>query len=160
MRAASAVIASLALLACTAAQDRLADPGSDIALLEAVYRHQMANNASSQSRGSPLYCLARDGRERRDPPPALLARFVSGAPKVLPFSACRIDQRSSLVTDPVTHATGLILSISDIRCRSAYYCKVAGGYYEANQSASGNTYTVEKKAGRWLVTDDRLDMIS
>jgi hypothetical protein len=37
---------------------------------------------------------------------------------------------------------------------------VEGGYYEGNLSSSGNFYRVERKAGVWVVTDDKVQWVS
>ena len=38
--------------------------------------------------------------------------------------------------------------------------EVSGGYYEAGLSSSGNTYIVELKEGKWVVTGDTMHWIS
>jgi hypothetical protein len=163
MRRAVVLGANLFAAACAGVQDAQVDPASDLALLEPVYRHQMAGNASSKPNFSPLNCLKRVAEGQNvDPPVALMERFGGANSKVLPASSCKVGDgvAGSSVTDPSSRLAGLILIIGDIRCPSATRCVVDGSYYEANQSASGNTYTAEKKAGRWVVTGDRINVIS
>jgi hypothetical protein len=164
MRRPAAVVGACLLgAACATGALPKSDASSDLGLLEAVYRHQMGQNASSKPRFSPLYCLRHIvGGQVADPPPELLERFGGGPSKVLPASACQKagDADGAIIVDPVSRLEGLILIIGDIRCDRPVRCTVEGGYYEANQSASGNTYTAERRAGRWIVTDDRLDLIT
>lgn len=50
--------------------------------------------------------------------------------------------------------------VGEIKWVSEIEVEVAGGYYEANLSASGNTYYLKKKDGKWVVERDEMHWIS
>lgn len=137
---------------------------ADIDLLEAVYRHQIATNASGQQRNAGVYCLEliEPRGVSSDPPPKLMARFAGATPPIVPVSQCRIgsDMDGNRVTHVATGRSGLIVKISSAICPRSAHCVVEGGYYEANLSASGNSYVVERSRGTWQVTRDMLNVIS
>ena len=54
----------------------------------------------------------------------------------------------------------IILRVFSIEWVSEMEVRVRGGYYECGDSASGNTYRVVKKDGKWVVKEDKLDWIS
>lgn len=53
--------------------------------------------------------------------------------------------------DGETGLPGLIFRITEMRWLSDDEVEVDGGYYEASESASGNTYSVVKQGGTWEV---------
>jgi len=64
------------------------------------------------------------------------------------------------VKDKATGKPGLIFTIDSVRCADTSRCEVEGGYYEAGLSASGNTYFLEKRDGKWVVVRDTMHWIS
>ena len=50
--------------------------------------------------------------------------------------------------------------IGSVKCADSSHCEVEGGYYEANESAFGNTYYLEKHNDEWVVVKDVMHWIS
>lgn len=65
-----------------------------------------------------------------------------------------------MVIDKATKQTGLIFVIEAISCANATTCTVGGGYYEANESSSGDDYNLVRVNGRWTVVGDHERWIS
>jgi hypothetical protein len=127
---------------------------------EALYRHQIASNASGGQRNVALLCLGAGPTPDRlsDPPAALLARFAGDKPSVRGISACRWDDTHW--ADRSTGAHALVHYVTGLDCPSAGRCTGRGGYLEGNLSASGNRYELERRNGRWQVTGDVMEWIS
>jgi hypothetical protein len=87
-----------------------------------------------------------------DPPTAVLAliRERLGVP-VLPQSACRRDERTSLVVGDRVTGSGTWLTIGDVGCVSPDRCRATVSYYVANQGAGGREVTAERTASGWRV---------
>lgn len=134
--------------------------GTNLDAAEALYRHQIGNNASGGQRNVALLCLGAGTHPDRlsDPPAGLLARFSRNKPPVKGFSACRWNDIHW--TDRSTGAHAIVHYMTDLTCASATRCTAHGGYLEGNLSASGNRYELERKGGRWQVTADTMEWIS
>jgi len=96
----------------------------------------------------------------KDPSPQLLERFDAHRPPVKPVSASTLEPGTALVLDRETGLSGLIFRITEIRWLSDHEVEVDGGYYEASESASGNTYSVLKRDGAWEVVSVQPHWIS
>lgn len=133
-----------------------ADPDA----VEALYRHQIAHNASGGKLNVALLCLAAgpDGDRLADPPETILARFRGHAPPVKGYSGCRWDDVHW--EDRATGGEAIVHYVTRFSCPSAVRCTAAGGYLEGNMSASGNRYELERSNGRWRVTSDVMEWIS
>lgn len=129
--------------------------GSDD-IREAVFRHLFQKNASGQQGGATVYCLQVEGK--KDPGPALMARFRQHTPPVVPASACTVGPEG--VRETATGKQGLLLRIDEIRKKGANQAEVNGGYFEAGLSASGNLYELSRENGRWVVRKDTMLWIS
>lgn len=81
-------------------------------------------------------------------------RFSEHKPSVRKVSACSAGVDG--VRDKKTGETGLIFRVNSIKWKSLTEVDVEGGYYEAGQSGSGNTYTLKKEKGKWKVTSDKM----
>ena len=127
---------------------------------EALYRHQIGNNASGGQRNVALLCLGAGTHPDRlsDPPAGLLARFSRHDPPVKSFSACRWNDIHW--ADRTTGAHAIVHYVTDLACASPTRCTARGGYLEGNLSASGNRYELERRNGRWQVTADSMEWIS
>lgn len=149
---------------------------------EAVFRHQFRHNASALQQSAKAYYLAfttvdDDPRhepggfenlirrctiailgEERDPSPGLMRRFSGRKPPVRKVSECNADV--SGVTDKRTGEAGLVFRVGRIRSLDKNSVEVLGGYFEGGMSSSVNLYRVERKNGRWRVTNDKLLVIS
>ena len=54
----------------------------------------------------------------------------------------------------------MLFRVDTITWVSETEVKVFGGYDEGYLSSSGNTYTVKKENGKWIVRTDQLEVIS
>jgi hypothetical protein len=126
-------------------------------IAEAVFRYQFGHNASGAQQSAGVYCLDLTGS---DPSAAFLARFGTQRPPVRPASACKTSAREGVV-DIRTGKHGLIFSVRSVTWDGSSDDATAdGGYYEGGLSASGNTYTLKRSAGRWSVVKDVMHWIS
>ena len=154
-------MARLLLLLGAALLTGCSGPASEMNVVEAVFRHQMATNASAlQAR---VLCLKLETMQgSTDPPAELLQRFGGHTAPVRPLSQCHIGNgdEGSQVYDNATGQTGIILSVSAVNCTLFGRCTVKGGHYQANLGASGNIYTLHKRGGRWQVAQERMLWIS
>jgi hypothetical protein len=136
---------------CRAAEETTPPPYdntiSDVQALdiaEATFRYQFLHNASGQQQKAPAYFLTVFGK---DPDAAFLKRFDQHKPPV------------EKGTD-FAERKGLKFRVERIKRVSATKVEVSGGYYEGGLSSSGNTYFVEIKDGKWVVTGDKMHWIS
>lgn len=127
----------------------------DDAIRAAVFRHLFTHNVSGQQTLAEVYCLQVEGE--RDPSPALLEALAAEQPRVRPVSACVAGTDD--VRERATDQRGLVFRVDKIRLRGRR-AVVEGGYFEAGLSASGNTYVVEQRGERWVVTSERLNWIA
>jgi hypothetical protein len=132
--------------ACPGSADRLSQEDD---IREAVFRYQFDHNASGQQRNAQVYCLA-VGDKQGDPSEQLIKRFGDHTPPVRKMSECSTSPVKGVV-EKRTGKRGLVFRVTNIRWISELEVEVAGGYYEAGLSSSGNTYTVTKPHGRWEV---------
>ncbi|HEX8625460.1 MAG TPA: hypothetical protein VF782_10310 [Allosphingosinicella sp.] len=133
---------------------------SNLGAAEALYRHQIGNNASGGQRNVALLCLGAGPKPDRlsDPPARLLARFGGHKPPVKGVSHCRWNDIHW--ADRSTGAHAVVHYVTNLSCVSAARCTARGGYLEGNLSASGNRYELELRNGRWQVTADTMEWIS
>lgn len=122
---------------------------------EAVFRYQFEHNASGQQQKAKVYFLSIGKNE--DPSDAFMARFDKHKPPVKKRSQATGKFE---VIDKQTGERGLIFGVTTIEKLDEDKATVDGGYYEAGLSASGNTYTVERKDNKWVVTKDQMRWIS
>ncbi len=127
-----------------ATYDKALGKAKALDIAEAVFRFQFGNNASGVQRKAPGYYLE---LFKADPDAGFLARFKNNEPPVGKASDFKQGQ-------------GLIFRVDKIKLVGKDRVEVEGGYYEGNLSASGVTFTVERKDGRWTVTNARRSWIS
>lgn len=118
---------------------------ADIA--EAVFRYQFDHNASSIRQGADHYCLALPSE--RSPDAEFLHRFDGNHPPVRRADEC---QRGS--------GHDLFFRVQRLDWRSDTEVWVSGGYWEANLSASRESYRVRFKNGKWVVDGARMEAVS
>lgn len=129
---------------------------------EATFRYQFRRNASGLQQRAAVYFLALrdpDTRQSLDPSEDFLRRFENHRPRVAKMSEAK---RSSIdgVLDPKTGERGLIFNVGKIHWITRDRVTIEGGYYEAGESSSGNTYELRKKDGKWEVVTDTMQWIS
>ena len=117
---------------------------------EAVFRYQFDHNASGRQRNADYFFLT---LAEGDPPQELLERFATEKPPVLPKSLSIYSHREGHKHWEL-EGRGLGFRISSIKWLDANTAEVKGGYLEGGTSASGNVYRVERRDGKWSVTND------
>lgn len=144
---------------------------------EAVFRYQFDHNGSGLKTNAAGYYLEIETTEgaNTDPDDAFLKRFANNKPSVRKRSDARVameeceNQRKDQeipfmsplsqncndfgVIDRRSGRQGLIFYQDSLKRISETKAEVSGGYYEGGESSSGNTYTVEKQNGKWIVTN-------
>lgn len=132
----------------------------ELDIREATFRYQFGKNASGQQKTAKNFYLAiATGDKESDPDDAFMKRFAENKPKVKKLSECHASAQEGVV-DKMTGESGLIFKTGGIRWVSDAEAEIAGGYYEAGLSASGNTYYLKKVSGRWKVIKDVMHWIS
>jgi len=129
---------------------------------EAIFRHQFPKDGGGGQDPLKAYFLSvTDDKTGKsiDPSTAFLKRFAGNQPRVAGDSECKPSAEKG-VLDIKTGERGIIFFVGTIRWISETKVEVGGGYYEGNLSASGNTYTLEKKDGKWVVVNDVMHWIS
>jgi len=105
-------------------------------IAETTFRYQFENNVSGQKQKAPAYFIS---LFRGNPTPEFLKRFAGHKPSVHKRSKFKIGK-------------GLKFYVSSVKQVAKDKVEVYGGYYEGGLSATGNTYVLEKKNGKWTVT--------
>src|SRR5262245_56617521 len=118
-------------------------PADEDEIREAVFRYEFEHNVSAQQQSARVYRLSLG--DRRDPADTFIARFEDHLPPVK-----KVSQGKG----------GLIFTAGSIKQLGRNKVLVEGGYYEGGLSASGNTYTLERSDGKWMVTHDQMRCIS
>ena len=147
-----------ALTGCTAGGDRDAQLDD---IREATFRHQFAKNASGLQQSAKVYFLSviePIKKQRGDPADEFMVRFAGHHPRVAKASTADSSALTG-VQDKQTGEPGLIFHLGGIRWISDDAVEVDGGYYEASESAAGNTYYLAKQNGKWLVERDEMHWI-
>ena len=112
-------------------------------ICEAVLRHQIFHSAAG-GRGTATAYVEVQGH---DPTGAFLARFQGHQPPVMAGGRFFLGR-------------GVLYRIGGIKRTGEDSAEVYGGYYEGNLSASGNTYHIVRKDGKWVVERDEMHWIS
>ncbi|HYW69554.1 MAG TPA: hypothetical protein VE961_00880 [Pyrinomonadaceae bacterium] len=122
---------------------------------EAVFRFQFTHNNSGQQQNANFYFLS-VGKDK-DPDDAFMRRFDQNSPPVKKRSQA---VGNGEVFDKDSGKRGVIFRIARIEQVTEDQALVDGGYFEADLSASGNTYTVERQDHKWMVTKAQMHWIS
>ena len=104
-------------------------------MYEAFFRYLFSNNVSGAQQNAEGYFLKIKGK---DPSPAFLARFKGHSPPIKEASA-------------FVEGEGLEFRIDDCKQIDDDTFEITGGYYEGNLSASGGSYRLTCKNGKWIV---------
>lgn len=126
---------------------------------EAVFRYEFEHNASAAQNKVRYYFISIDDG-KVDPTPQFLARFKDISPRVLPGSAGAQSPLDTRIHHKIDGAKGLSFNVGEIKWIGDDKVEVEGGYFESGLSASGNTYTVERRSGVWTVTENHMWWIS
>jgi hypothetical protein len=123
-------------------------------IAEAVFRYQFAHNASGRQQHAAVYFLS---LRYRSPSKEFMQRFASNTPRVSTVSECTEDDD---IRDLHTDAHGILFRITDIKWVTPTRVEISGGYNEGRFSASGDTYYIEKRDGKWIVVRHKMHWIS
>lgn len=118
--------------------------GDDQEVYEAVFRWQFQHNSSGAQQDATAFFLSIN---KADPSAEFLQRFADHQPPVEPGSRFK-------------KGAGLLFRIDGIEWIDEHNAEVSGGYYEAELSASGNTYRVIRKEDKWVVEGEQMHWIS
>ena len=121
---------------------------------EVVFRYQFEHNQSGLRTNAGAYYLG-VGENASDPSDEFMKRFAADRPPVRKTSASTFVSGRGMV-DKNSGERGLQFRVNSIKWISNEEAEVEGGYYEASESSSVNTYTVKKANGKWTVTKDFL----
>jgi hypothetical protein len=142
-----ALLLALATLGCASLTARR---GQEEDIREAVFRWQFTHHEAGLAHEAKVFFLA-VGEKGGDPPEGLLRRFAGHRPPVRKASASRLVPGNGVV-DRQTGERGLRFRITRIRWVSEEEAVVNGDWFEGGLNASGDTFTVRKRDGRWQVT--------
>jgi hypothetical protein len=147
----TALVAVLVFCGCSSNREVATRLSEEDEIREAVFRYQFEFNASGLGQAANAYFLNVEGN--KDPSAQLLERFGGHRPPVKPVSASMLQPGTAQVLDRESGLPSLIFGITEIRWLSDDEVEVDGGYEEASESGTGNTYRVVKEAGRWEVVE-------
>jgi len=131
--------------------------GQEEDIQEAVFRFQFDNNASGLQQNVKIYFLSL-GEGHKDPSDEFTERFRESPIPVRKVSECTYG--TSGVRDTKTGEVGLIFYVDTITWMSDTEVTVEGGYYEASESATGNTYRLVRNGSQWIATEATMDWIA
>jgi len=139
----------------------------DPQIAAATFRYQFQHNASGLRASAAAYCIgygafgpdADSNKNRTDPPQEVLIALADVVPAVKPYSQCSHTKEQG-VRDKASGKRALIFTLRSMECSEPLKCRVDGGYYEGGESASGNSYFLERRDGKWLVIGDKMHWIS
>ncbi len=144
---------SLSMAGCASSSPATSSPAApshtaaEPEIYEAVFRYQFDHNASGIQKKAAKYCLELPGE--RPPDAAFLQRFAGNQPPVVTADQC--ERRSG---------KNLFFRINRLDWHKETEVWVRGGYFEGNLSASTESYRVQLKDGKWVVTGARMEAIS
>ncbi|MDE0866076.1 MAG: hypothetical protein OSA98_19995 [Rubripirellula sp.] len=113
-------------------------------VLEALFRHQFENNVSGTQQQADSYFLT---VKKTNPSPEFLKRFSGHTPPVRNGSNFAIGKGIEFRIDSW-------IWISDNKV------ELTGGYFAGMLNASGNSYTLVRKDGEWVVKNAQMVVIS
>jgi hypothetical protein len=155
MKIFASFILLLALTSLSPASDKTRESQEDD-IREAVFRYQFG----PRQHGSYNAYYVGIGEKATDPSDKFMMRFAEHRPPVRKYTAWHFVRGSGAV-DNKTGEQGLVFTVaSSIKWISDTQVEVQGGYYENEESASWNTYTLKKDNGKWRVIKDKLEAIS
>jgi hypothetical protein len=156
------VIKMMALACLLAGCGPRAGSTDDVRAIQvAVLEYQFTRNHSGLKDSARVYCVevTDDKFGTADPAPVVIKQLNARNERVRAGSSCSVNA-DSLVVERSSGKQGIMFRIGQLTWESATEAAIEGGYYEANLSASGNTYHVKKVNGAWVVTADELSWIS
>jgi hypothetical protein len=120
------------------------------AILEAVYRYQMAHDVRPSTEAFCL-CAPGDSREGEDPSSDLLRRFAAAPKPVLACSACAVEE--GRVIEKKSGKTALVFYATSFRPLLSRDVEVEGGTRAGRFSSTRLRFRVVRQGTGWTVTD-------
>jgi hypothetical protein len=145
------IVAALIICGCSPNREATTHLSEEDQIRETVFRYQFEFNVSGLGDAANAYFLSVEGD--KDPSAELLERFEGHRPPVKPVSASTLEPGTAQVLDRESSLPGLIFGITEIRRLTDNEVEVDGGYEEASESGSGNTYRVVKRERHWEVVE-------
>jgi len=152
-----AIAVVLVVCACSSSPQVTTQMSEEDQIREAVFWYQFEFNVSGLGKAANAYFLSVEDNE--DPGPQLLEQFSGHRLPVKPVSASTLESGTAQVLDRESGRPGLIFRITEIRWLNDDEAEVDGGYQEASESATGNTYRVVKADDRWEVVECQMLLI-
>lgn len=164
MRALVVFLMAIALAGCMSRSQRILE---ETDIREATYRYQFDHNESCSQHDAHCFCLSMsvsndvaNPTDADDSDDAFIRRFATNQPPVKRVSECEVSWPKGVTDKKTGDGPGLIFVTGRIRWISNTEVDIGGGYYEASESASGNTYRLKKIEGKWKVVKDTMGWIS
>ena len=144
------LVAAAMLGGCAASIVTPAASASDPALLTALF---LDARSIEPQLATDFACAGIENAGIEEDPPATVLAALRDRLKVpvLPQSACRRDETTSLVVGEGATGSGTWLTIGDIGC-AAGRCSATVSYYVANQGAGGRDVTAERTPSGWRIS--------
>ena len=141
----------LALAGCTKSVATAAGGADDPALLTALFLDARSIEARL---AHDFACAGIENAGTEEDPPAMVLNALRQRLKTPVFaqSACRRDERTSLVVAEGASGNGTWLTIGDVACASRRRCSATVSYYVGNQGAGGREVVAERHTAGWRVT--------
>jgi hypothetical protein len=109
---------------------------------EAVFRHQLQKYAPGRPARTTFYLFI----DSHDPSPEFLQRFARQKPPVKKGSRSQPGK-------------GVNLHVENLHWLDEHTALVKGGHADG-KDGSGNRYRVERRAGKWVVVEDVVEVMS
>ncbi|MCC6699545.1 MAG: hypothetical protein IT365_28220 [Candidatus Hydrogenedentes bacterium] len=124
---------------------------------EAVFRFMFDHsNGTAREIGDFFFLQLPDAK---DPSPDFMTRFDGYSPAVAPSSAATASPWTG-VSHKIRGGKGYLFEIQALRWVDDKTVEVDVRFYEDGRSASGSTYRLESKKGKWAVADTAVHWIS
>jgi len=126
---------------------------------EAVFRKLLPD---TKMRYNPdVYFLAlSDEKGLRDPTKAFIVRLKDCKLSIKPQSASKRSERLDQVRDKATDAEGAIVYVEPIKHLADTKAELEGGYYANGRAGAIHKFAVELRRGKWVVTKQKLLIVS
>ena len=141
----------LLLAGCTKSVEITAGAAEDPALMTALF---LDARAIEPQLADDFACAGVESAGIEEDPPSTVLNSLRNRLKTRVFaqSACRRDEKTSLVAVEGESGRGTWLTVGDISCTDQRLCSATVSYYVANQGAGGREVVAERTAAGWRVT--------
>ena len=128
-------------------------PRADDDIRTSMFQYLLKSNGSALQEKASAYFLSVGGMDHeKDPSKSLIQRFAGLTPPALPISQSVSDNHYR-PRRAVTGKRGVILYAGRITWIHPHKALIVAGYYEDSMSASGGTYVMVFRNGKWFVAN-------